>query len=138
MTVSTLISVKAQDNELLMIPKIEDIKRIKVEKSDGNWFTPESLLKLLPKFKLGGGYKTKMLWQQGTIKLRNGKVLHWRTYDCRTLVFFTRDKEKYFQIPNEDGNDITLQLPKQTYEKNTNTNFYNFDSGGDVNYFICW
>jgi hypothetical protein len=114
MAVSTLITVNAQENELLMIPKIEDIKRIKVEKSDGNWFTPDSLLKLLPKFKPGGGYKTKMLWQHGTIKLKNGKVLKWRTYNRRTLVLFTRDKEKYFQIPNEGGNDITLQLPKPT------------------------
>ena len=96
---SIFVSANAQDDQLLTIPKIEDVKRITVQPAIRNWYKPDSLLKLLPKFVPGGGYKTKMLLQYGTIKLKNGKVLNWRADSNKTLVLYVRNEEKYFYIP---------------------------------------
>ncbi len=96
----------------MTLPKAEEVEEISISSSDGNWFTKDSLLRLLPKFVVGGGYITKMIWQQGTIKLKNGKVLNWKADSNRTLVLYVRGGEKYFQLPKEVAIDKSLNLPK--------------------------
>lgn len=106
-----IIPTAAQIDKYLALPKAEDIEEISISSSVGNWFTADSLLKVLPKFVAGGSYKTKMLWQYGTIRLKNGKVLNWKSDSDRTLVLYIHGGEKYFQLPDEIEIVESLILP---------------------------
>ena len=85
----------------MTLPKIEDVKEIQVEPSDANWFTPESLLEALPKFVPGGSYQPKMIWQNGSLELKDGTILTWRASGKNMLMLYTRGGEKYFQLPKK-------------------------------------
>lgn len=83
----------------LIIPKPEGIKKITAFPSEIEWFTPESLLRTLPQFVRGGHYKTKMLWQSGTIELKNGAIINWSADSKNTLKIYSGNKEAYFHLP---------------------------------------
>jgi hypothetical protein len=98
----------------LTIPKAEDVSKINTSPpSDEKWFTPESLLKALPKFVPGGSYQPKRLWQYGYIELKTGVTINWRADSRNTLVLYNRGGETYFQLPPEIENAVQA-APKIT------------------------
>ena len=81
------------------LPAPADIERITVEPHDGklkDFFTPESLLQALPHLRrteIGRtlAFGKVWLWQRGTIHLKNGSDVPWRSFANNLILFDTAD-----------------------------------------------
>ena len=92
----------ASDDPLLSLPKLEDVARVTIEPGGINAYTPESLLKLLPRFVATEGlYLARKFPQRGTIVLKNGVVLHWMAWDNHSIELHSGNRLQFFVVPAE-------------------------------------
>ncbi len=82
----------------LQLPTVPEVESVEIGKGNiVNWFTPTSLLEILPRLVPSNrGYRTKMVYQSGTFKLKNGKVIYWRAEDNNFLWIYDRKNERLF------------------------------------------
>ncbi len=93
-----------QVNEDLKLPKLEDVERIEISNtSNVNWYKPEELLKLLPKFVASEGtYVSKTPLQRGTFILKNGKKITWMAAHANSILLYEGSKEQLYVLPKEE------------------------------------
>ena len=90
-----------QTENTFTLPKAEDVQKIETTNNKFRYQTPESLLRILPhltlemagKFKKQQGDKN----QYGTITLKDGTILKWRS-SSRTIVSFYNDKSEQVYV----------------------------------------
>jgi hypothetical protein len=86
----------------ISLPKPDEVAQITVEPGLLNWYTPESLLKLLPYFVPSQGViRRKKFLQRGTLVLKNGTVLHWKAGGNTSLQIHTEQERQLFVLPAE-------------------------------------
>lgn len=85
----------------LTLPKPEDVEEISFDSSDAEWFTSETMLKILPQLKRGGGHEPNAVYQYGNITLKDTTVLNWRAKDGNSLILYNRSGETYFKLPTK-------------------------------------
>lgn len=94
----------ALDDRALSLPNPDEIRRITIEPGILNWYTPESLLKLLPRFVASKGtYLEEKFPQRGTFVLKNGVVLHWMATNYYSIEIETKAQARLFILPAECG-----------------------------------
>lgn len=97
----------SQTENTFTLPKVEDVQKIETTDNKFRYQTPESLLRILPhltlrmtgKFKKdhGNAYQN----QYGTITLKDGTILKWRS-SAHTIVSFYNDKsEQVYYVESE-------------------------------------
>jgi len=94
------LDVVCQKNEKLTLPKPEEVERIEIS-SNGmvNWYVPEELLELLPKFVPSEGtYLTKGAFQRGVFILKNGKKITWIAGGRDSILLYGGGKKQQFYI----------------------------------------
>lgn len=89
----------------LTLPKPSDVAQLEFNDSsnrDSLYFTGRSLLEALPRFVPDGGYQAKwILYQTGTITLKDGTVLHWSANGVNSLMLKHNYQERYYVLPPE-------------------------------------
>lgn len=86
----------------LSMPKPGDVERVTIEPGSGIRYTPESLLKLLPRFVATKGlYLARKSLQRGTIVLKNGEVLRWIAIDNYSIELQSDKGIRLFVLPAE-------------------------------------
>ena len=84
----------------ISLPQPDEIATI--ETDSDLWHTPKSLLDLLPKLVPSEmTYSTKMLFQKGSIVLKNGTVLHWLAGNKTSILIYREKGERLFVLPKE-------------------------------------
>lgn len=90
------------DSELT-VPKAENVDEIRADPSGANWYTPETLLKILPQLKRARSTDQSGTYQYGNIALKNDKYINWRAKDAKSLVLYNRSGEVYYELPPAAG-----------------------------------
>ncbi len=95
------MKVICQDDQILTLPKPEEIERIEISNTGMvNWYKPEELLELLPKFAPSeGSYMTKGAFQRGIFILKNGKKIAWMVGDKGSILLYGGGKEQLYVLP---------------------------------------
>jgi hypothetical protein len=90
------------DDPSLSLPNLEDVERVTIEPGRKSPYTPESLLKLLPRFvATEGRYRKPKFPQRGTIVLKNGVVLRWIALDNYSIQLQGERRVRLFVVPAE-------------------------------------
>ncbi len=97
------VSVMGQKSENLRLPKSEEIRRIEISNTSAvNWYKPETLRRLLPKFVASPGtYFTKQPFQRGKFILKNGKTITWMANYTDSILLYDGSKEQLYIIPKQ-------------------------------------
>lgn len=88
----------------LNLPKADEIERIEINRTSGiDWYKPDELLKLLPKFVASEGtYLSKQPFQRGTFVLKNGKHVDWLANYSDSILLYEGSTEQLFVLPKKD------------------------------------
>ena len=102
-----------QNDDNLTLPKVEDVQKIETTNNEFRFQTPESLWRMLPNMtaKTPGNLKIPG-YQYGTILLKNGTLLKWRS-SSHSNVFLYDDKHE--QLYTEDASFWSYFLGKFVY-----------------------
>jgi hypothetical protein len=88
------------DERAMFLPKPTEIGRITVEPGMLKWYTPESLLQLLPHFiAREGTYGEEKFPQRGAFVLKNGTVIRWTAANYYSLEVETKTGTHLFVLP---------------------------------------
>jgi hypothetical protein len=96
------------------LPAPEDVDRIWIQPHDEklkDFYTSESLLKALPHLKettIGKSmaFGKVWLWQRGTIHLKDGKELHWRSFTDNIILIETDKGPVFYTDIQSQTNDF--------------------------------
>jgi len=96
--------VTSQDIEKLKLPFPAELERIEISPTSAiQWYKPEELLKLLPKFVAAEGtYASKQPFQRGKFILKNGKTINWMANYTDSILLYEDAKEQLYVLPKED------------------------------------
>ncbi|HEX8734643.1 MAG TPA: hypothetical protein VF721_04920 [Pyrinomonadaceae bacterium] len=97
------IEASAQKNEKLKLPLPAELERIEISKtSQVQWYKPEHLRRLLPKFVASPGtYLTKLGFQYGTFVLKNGKTIKWMASYTDSILLYEGSKHQLYVLPKK-------------------------------------
>lgn len=102
-TFGTLIQISQafQTNSQLSLPKIEDVQKIETKENKQNYryYTPESLMRILPHL-AAGNVKAKEFpeYQYGTITLKDNTILKWRSTSDKNLIIYDDQTEQTYLL----------------------------------------
>lgn len=101
------------DDASIALPKVEDVQKIETTNNEFRFQTPESLLRMLPNMtaKTPGNLKIPG-YQYGTILLKNGTLLKWRSSHYGNVFLYDDEHE---QLYTEDVSFWTYFLGKFVY-----------------------
>lgn len=96
--------VTCQESEKLRLPLPGELERIEISATSMiQWYKPEELLKLLPKFVAAEGtYASKQPFQRGKFILKNGKTINWMANYKNSILLYEGSKEQLYVLPKED------------------------------------
>lgn len=101
----------SRDDGSLSLPTLGEVEWVTIEPGGIRWHTPESLLKLLPRFVASQGvYLEPKFAQRGTIVLKGGGVLHWIAADRNSIELQTKRGPRLFVLPAE----CSLTVPEKS------------------------
>jgi hypothetical protein len=89
----------------LNLPKPENIERIEISsESMKNWYEPDELIRLLPKFGASTGtYGTKAIpFQYGKFILKNKREITWMANHTDSILLYDGRQEQLFVLPQKD------------------------------------
>jgi hypothetical protein len=86
----------------LSLPDPVDVEKVTIKPGSLSYYTPETLLKLLPYFVATEGlYLPPRFSQRGTFVLKNGVVLHWMALNKYSIELQRDNKARLFVVPAE-------------------------------------
>ena len=102
-----------QNDDNLALPKVEDVQKIETTNNEFRFQTPESLWRMLPNMtaKTSGNLKIPG-YQYGTILLKNGTLLKWRSSHYGKVFLYD---DKHEQLYTEDASFWSYFLGEFVY-----------------------
>ncbi len=92
------LSARAFQNDgAIRLPEVEDVQKIETTNNKFRFQTPESLLRMLPHLTAYAPGKGKSQnYQYGTILLKDGSILKWRSSNPGNVTFYNDETEQFY------------------------------------------
>jgi hypothetical protein len=92
-----------QERPGLRLPQIDEVARIELSNTSGlNWYKPEELIRLLPRFVPSAGtYASKQPFQRGSFVLKSGRRINWLANGANSILLYDGSGEQLYVLPRK-------------------------------------